>query len=405
MSFNGSKTTPISQTGTYTAGVSFTLTDPHPYLTPGVYEFYAVYNTGGNDQSGSSSNEQFTITLDPSTTTLTCSNPTGSSRSTSATGTCTATVSNTNGDAITGNVNFSVNGGAATAVATTGSSTTSTTVTYNYTVSTDSDNDSDYDAVITATYAGNSSLGTSTATWTSTDTGADILDINTGGAAAAPYVADTDYVGGNTAATTAAINTSGVTNPAPQAVYQSERWAASTYTIPNLTTGTQYTVILHFAEIYWNAVGDREFNVIINGTQVLTNFDIFAAAGGKDIAITRSFTATANSSGQIVIQFTVGAVDQPKISGIEIQSYSGATGAARSAPMATSYSTTNSTSKSTFQPYVFGQSGGSAAASSGGITATIQPVNASQSGNSNGSGSGPTQPKSPHRVMSHSMAP
>ena len=33
----------------------------------------------------------------------------------------------------------------------------------------------------------------------------------------------------------------------------------------------------------------------INGTQVLTNFDIFAAAGGKDKAVQETFTATADS--------------------------------------------------------------------------------------------------------------
>ena len=33
------------------------------------------------------------------------------------------------------------------------------------------------------------------------------------------------------------ITISGITNPAPQAVYQSERYGNSTYTLPNLTAG------------------------------------------------------------------------------------------------------------------------------------------------------------------------
>ena len=37
------------------------------------------------------------------------------------------------------------------------------------------------------------------------------------------FVYDTDVSGGGTTATAAAIDTSGVTNPAPQAVYQNER--------------------------------------------------------------------------------------------------------------------------------------------------------------------------------------
>ena len=104
----------------------------------------------------------------------------------------------------------------------------------------------------------------------------------------------------------------------PQAVYQTERFGDFTYTIPNLTAGASYTVNLSFAEIYWTAAGKREFNVLINGTQVLTNFDVFATAGGEDIAIVKSFTATASASGTITIQFTTGAADLPKVSGIEV---------------------------------------------------------------------------------------
>jgi hypothetical protein len=144
------------------------------------------------------------------------------------------------------------------------------------------------------------------------------LQIDAGGAATGTWLADEDYSGGTASATTAAINTSLVTNPAPQAVYQTERFGDFTYTIPNLTAGANYTVNLSFAEIYWTAAGKREFNVLINGTQVLTNFDVFATAGGEDIAILKSFTATASSTGTIVIQFTTGAADLPKVSGIEI---------------------------------------------------------------------------------------
>ena len=57
----------------------------------------------------------------------------------------------------------------------------------------------------------------------------------------------------------------------------------------------------------------------INGTTVLTNFDQFAAAGGKDIAVVKTFTTTANSSGQIVVAFTDGAVNQPSVAGLEIR--------------------------------------------------------------------------------------
>ena len=132
------------------------------------------------------------------------------------------------------------------------------------------------------------------------------------------WLADADYVGGTASSTTAAINTAQVANPAPQGVYQTERFGDFTYTIPNLTAGASYTVNLSFAEIYWTAAGKREFNVLINGAQVLTNFDVFATAGGEDIAIVKSFNATASASGTIAIQFTTGASDLPKVSGIEV---------------------------------------------------------------------------------------
>jgi beta-glucanase (GH16 family) len=144
------------------------------------------------------------------------------------------------------------------------------------------------------------------------------LQIDSGGAASTPWVADEDYSGGTASSTTAAINTSLVTNPAPQAVYQTERFGAFTYTIPNLTPGSNYTINLHFAEIYWTAAGKREFNVLIDGTTVLTNFDVFAAAGGENIAIVKTFTANAATNGSITIQFTTGAADLPKVSGIEV---------------------------------------------------------------------------------------
>ena len=81
--------------------------------------------------------------------------------------------------------------------------------------------------------------------------------------------------------------------------------------------GGSYTVRLHFAEIYWNGPGRRLFNVAINGTQVLTNFDIFAAAGGKDRAIVKPFNAVADAQGTITIASTT-VPNNAKVSGIEV---------------------------------------------------------------------------------------
>jgi fibronectin type 3 domain-containing protein len=145
------------------------------------------------------------------------------------------------------------------------------------------------------------------------------FQVNSGGAAASPFVADANFSGGGTYSTGASIDTSGVTNPAPMAVYQTERYGNMTYTFPGLTAGTSYKVRLHFAELYWSTSGSRKFNVVINGTQVLTNFDIYATAGAKNKAVVREFVTVANGSGQVVVQY-VNVVDSAKSSGIEVLS-------------------------------------------------------------------------------------
>ena len=143
--------------------------------------------------------------------------------------------------------------------------------------------------------------------------------INSGGPAVSPFAADEDFTGGGTASVTNAINTSGVTNPAPQAVYQSNRFGNFTYSLPGLTASASYTVRLHFAEEYWTTAGSRVFNVTINGNQVLTNFDILATAGAEYKAVVEQFTATADSSGRVTIQF-VAVKDNAQVNGIEVLS-------------------------------------------------------------------------------------
>ncbi|GHO77997.1 hypothetical protein KSD_57680 [Ktedonobacter sp. SOSP1-85] len=151
-----------------------------------------------------------------------------------------------------------------------------------------------------------------------------VTAINAGGSASGSYVADTDFNQGNQFSdTSTSIDTSGVSNPAPQAVWQNVRWySAFTYTIPGLTAGNTYTVELDWAELSFQAAGQRKFNVAINGTQVLSSFDVYATAGYKK-ALVRQFSTTANSSGQIVIAFTQGGADNPFINGIAIWKPSG----------------------------------------------------------------------------------
>jgi len=130
------------------------------------------------------------------------------------------------------------------------------------------------------------------------------------------FAADLDYSAGSTSSTTNAVDTS-ASNAAPQLVYQSERWGSFNYTLP-LPGAACYTMRLHFAETKWTSVGARIFSVAINGQTVLTNFDIFAAAGTSNKAVVRDFTGIVpNAGSDIVVSFLPGSVDNPKVCGIE----------------------------------------------------------------------------------------
>jgi hypothetical protein len=130
------------------------------------------------------------------------------------------------------------------------------------------------------------------------------------------WSADEDFTGGSTVSTTTAI--SGTTTPV---VYQTARQSLPTYTIP--VPNGNYTVVLKFAEIQYQVAGKRQFNVAINGTQVLTNFDIVATAGAANTAVDESFPVTV-TGGAITIGLTTGAAGVALVNGIEILAASAA---------------------------------------------------------------------------------
>ena len=136
------------------------------------------------------------------------------------------------------------------------------------------------------------------------------------------FTTDAYFTGGSVGYTTSAISIFPSTyNAAPAAVYQSVRYGSSfSYTFGSLISSGKYTVRLHFNETAFTSAGQRQFNVAINGTSVLSNYDIFADSGGKNFGIAKVFKATASSAnpGVITIAFTTGAHDLPSISGIEI---------------------------------------------------------------------------------------
>jgi len=130
------------------------------------------------------------------------------------------------------------------------------------------------------------------------------------------YVADTGFSGGATSSSSNTI-TLATSDTASQAVYQTNRYGNFTYTVGGFAQASTHTVKLHFAETYWPQSNQRIFNVNINGTTVLPNFDIVASAGAANKAVIQSFTTTANSSGQIVIQFA-SVKDNAQVNAIEV---------------------------------------------------------------------------------------
>jgi len=131
------------------------------------------------------------------------------------------------------------------------------------------------------------------------------------------FEADKYAQGGMNYANANSIRTNDIINAAPQEIYQSVRGGDFTYALPYLVPNKPYLVRLHFVEAFWTAKGQRLADVVLNNQQVLSNFDIFEAAGGKDIACVKEFTASTDSRGQITIQFK-SVKDLAAVCGIEI---------------------------------------------------------------------------------------
>ena len=112
-----------------------------------------------------------------------------------------------------------------------------------------------------------------------------------------------------------------MSDPAPQAVYQTFRSGNNfSYDLSGLTPSTDYTVRLHFAR--WLVQCGRAAAVRREHQRqpVLTDFDIYAEAGGEDKAVVKPFTATADANGQITVTFSNGLRRHPQINGIEVLS-------------------------------------------------------------------------------------
>ena len=112
-----------------------------------------------------------------------------------------------------------------------------------------------------------------------------------------------------------------VPSTTPSAIFNSERWSPTdsppmTWDFP-VAAGTQIEVRLYFANRYTgtSGVGQRVFDVNLDGTQVLNKFDIVATAGADQTGTMKAFDIT--SDGDVNISFTH-ETENPLIDGIEI---------------------------------------------------------------------------------------
>ena len=120
------------------------------------------------------------------------------------------------------------------------------------------------------------------------------------------------------------MDTSLVTNPAPQAVYQTLSYPDYTgigqkvaYQIP--VPDGSYTIRLHFVEPWVCAANQRKFDIKLQGTTVRSNFDIYAAAGARYRAVALSFSVNAAAgAGLLVEAVNTMSNAQAILSGIEI---------------------------------------------------------------------------------------
>lgn len=124
------------------------------------------------------------------------------------------------------------------------------------------------------------------------------------------------------------VNGGSIDNTSFDTVYDSECHFPSggvvTVSDADILAGNTYTVYLHFAEIWFgdgNAAfgegdGARVFHVDIEGTRVLTNFDIHANVGPR-MAMGMKYDVIALENGSIDITFT-NVTQNAKISAIEV---------------------------------------------------------------------------------------
>jgi hypothetical protein len=103
-------------------------------------------------------------------------------------------------------------------------------------------------------------------------------------------------------------------------LYRNARVGVFSYGLPS-GNGT-FDVTLHFAETYWGSraaggVGSRKFNVFVENVKRLSDYDVFAKAGGAMRAVKETVRVTV-SDGVLNLYFAKGTADNPLVSALEV---------------------------------------------------------------------------------------
>jgi len=147
------------------------------------------------------------------------------------------------------------------------------------------------------------------------------LTLNAGGgawvtAAGKRFYPDSYYASGSVSG----ISSGDILNTTDDALYRDARVGVCSYGLPS-GNGT-FDVVLHFAETYWGSraaggVGSRKFNLYVENVKRLSEYDIFASAGGAMRAKQETIRVTV-IDGVLNLYFAKGTADNPAVSAIEV---------------------------------------------------------------------------------------
>jgi PKD repeat protein len=189
--------------------------------------------------------------------------------------------------------------------------TTDATITHNYS------SDGSYDVTLEVTDDNEQTNGTTeTVDVGSIETGEStvVFAVNSGGGSytagdGTTFQADTNFSGGNTFTTSDSIG--GTTD---DTLYQSERYGDFSYSV-GVSDGT-YNVTVYLAEIFQTSSGSRVFDISLEGTEVISNLDIYDRVG-HDQALRLNETVRV-TDGTLNIEYSTD-VDNAKSSAIKVE--------------------------------------------------------------------------------------